>query len=155
MAKKTLDDVLTPVTTIDANALAQAIITATEAAQGPRKKTIVTRKSKGPWTNKDGSAKPRLKRRMYQHGVEMHADNLSSAEIDALNKLRPGSFCDGFITVVRRKDKGLNLDYPIKTSAQRLKLLNDYGLNSLVKICEQCVYEYEHPKVVNADLDED
>ena len=143
-----------PQISVDANAFVQAIMSAVEAANGPRKKTILTRKNGGPFAPKDGEIKPKLKRKTYQHGVLINEESVSSAEINSLNKLKPGSYCDGLVRVERRRDKGLNLTYNIRTAAQRLKLLNEYGLTSLVAICERCAAEAAQPKKQDEDLDD-
>jgi hypothetical protein len=138
MAKK--DDV-----TVGKNELAEAIVTAIEVSR-PQKKTPFNRKRNTPWTPKDGSPKLKMKRKFYHHGI-LIGDNVSNEEIALLNKLRPGSYMGGFVRVIRRKDKGLDIDYPVKTSSQRLKLLNEFGIYSFEVLLQRCIDEAARPKV--------
>lgn len=149
--KTTETDQTTPATSpmvaVDATAFAQAILSATEAVNGPKKKTILTRKSGSPWANKDGSAKPRLRRKMSQHGQAFIEDNLTAGEINALNRIKKaGSYINGFVTVKIRKDRGLDITYPMKTAAQRLKLMNDYGVTSIEQLANRIADEASQPK---------
>ena len=108
MAKKTADQSSNETQNTAASEIARAIIQATEAVNGPRKKTTITRKHGGPFAAKEGTVKPKLKRKTYEHGIEVRPATCTPEEIIALNTLRPGKYCDGIVTVTRRKDKGID-----------------------------------------------
>ena len=95
--------------TVGASELAAALVQAINLTKPVEKKTFATRKSKTPWTPTDGSPKAKLKRVAHQHGVELDPDKLSSDEINLFNKLRPGRFLDGHVTVTRRRDRGIDI----------------------------------------------
>jgi hypothetical protein len=132
---------------IDAIALAQAIVAATEAVNGPRKKTIAQKKPSTPWSAKPGEAKPKLKRLMSHHGHLFNQDNLSPAEITALNRItKPGKYLDGFVEVRLRKDRGLDIDYPVKTAAQKVKLMTEYGVSTMEQLANRIADEADQAK---------
>ena len=133
--------------------LAAALVQAINAAKPVEKKTFATRKPKTPWTPKDGSPKTKLKRNAFQHGMEIDEDKLSNDEIALFNKLRPGRFLDGLVTVTRRRDRGIDISYPVKTAAQRLKLVNLFGIRNLAELLAMCINEAQNPKPQAEDLD--
>lgn len=135
--------------------LAQALITAIEATRPPAKKNPFNRKKGDPWQNKDGSPKSVLRRKMYQHGMELDAAQLFSEQIDLLNKIKPGRYCDGYVHVIKRKDGGLDVDYPIKTAAQRLKLVNNFGITSFTDLLKRILDEKAEPTKYRHTNDED
>lgn len=135
--------------------LAAALTQALEAAKPPQKKTPFNRPRLGPFEAKDGRPKPKLKRAMYQHGVQFSEGTLTPEEIDLLNKVKAGSYCGGFVRVIKRKDRGLDIDYPIKTNSQRLKLINAFGIASLSDLCKRLIAEAERPELYKADTDDD
>lgn len=138
-----------------AGAIAEATKTAIEAAR-PAKKTEFDRKINTPWTPKDGSPKAKLKRKMFQHGLLLRPAFLTNEEILALNQLRPGVYCDGFVRVTRRRDKGLNIEYPVKTTDQRLRLVQRFGIRNVGELASYCIEEAKNPKKVNPeDMDFD
>ena len=126
--------------------LAAALIQAIESTRPPSKKTISNRKAGDPWQPKDGSPKLKLKRKMFHHTVELSANQLFNEEITLLNKLKPGLYCDGFVRVFRRRDGGLDIDYPIRTASQRLRLLNQYGIRNFQEFLSRMVDEIQHPE---------
>ena len=126
--------------------LAQALIQAINATKPPEKKTTINRKRQGPFETKDGTPKPRLKRVMYQHGVEMNPGTLFPEEIELLNKVKPGIYCNGFVRVIRRKDRSYDIDYPIRTAAQRLKINNIVGATGLKALLNRLIDEANDPK---------
>lgn len=126
--------------------LAKALVAAIEVAKPVQKKTPFNRKKGTPWTPKDGSPKLKLKRKTYHHGLEVE-NKLSNEEIALLNKIKPGSYCDGWVKVVRRKDKGINIDYPIKTSSQRLKLVNQFGIRNFEELLRRIIEEQTNPEL--------
>lgn len=126
--------------------LAAALVQAINSTKAPVKKTAVTRVPRTPWTNRDGTPKSKLKRKMYQHGILIDQDMVTSAQIDLLNQLRPGRFLEGHVVVTRRRDRGVDFDYPVKTSSQRLKLVNQFGIRDLNELLQRCIEEAEHPE---------
>lgn len=139
--------------------LAQAIVEAIRSTSPIVKKTQFNKASKTPWTPKDGSPKLRVKRRSYHHGMLLadpaEANNrLSNAEIALFNKLKPGSYCDGFVKVARRRDKGIDIDYPVRTAAQRLRLVSEFGIRTFEELLQRCVDEAAKPKPIATDEDE-
>lgn len=133
--------------------LAAALVQAINLAKPVEKKTFATRKPRTPWTPKDGSPKLTLKRAAHQHGMEVDPEKLSNEEITLFNKLRPGRFMDGLVTVTRRRDKGIDISYPVKTAAQRLKLVNLFGIRNLAELLSYCINESANPKPQVEDLD--
>jgi hypothetical protein len=132
-------------TSVGMSELAQALVQAIETTKPPQKKTAITRKPNTPWTPKDGSPKLKLKRKMYQHGILIDEDLVSNEEVELLNKLKPGLFLNGHVKVYRRRDRGIDIDYPIKTAAQRLKLVNQFGIRNLAELLQRCISEAENP----------
>lgn len=155
MAKKTETQTDSPVAApgVSTSELAAALVQAINMAKPVEKKTFATYKAKTPWTPKDGSPKPKLKRAAFQHGMEIDEDKLSPQEIELFNKLRPGRFLNGFVTVTRRRDRGIDISYPVKTAAQRLKLVNMFGVRNLSELMEMCVNEAQNPKKEVEELD--
>lgn len=163
MAKKTVAppvaETLTPVVaspkevSVGVTDLAAALVQAINLAKPVEKKTFATRKPKTPWTPKDGSPKLALKRAAHQHGMEVDPEKLSNEEIALFNKLRPGRFMDGIVTVTRRRDRGIDISYPVKTAAQRLKLINLFGIRNLTELLQYVVNEAANPKPQIEDLE--
>lgn len=135
--------------------LADALITAINSTKAPAKKTPFNRVRMGPWEPKDGTKKPKLKRVMFQHGVELRDSNLHAAEIDLLNKVKPGSYCGGFIKVIRRKDRSLDIDYPVRTASQRLRLVNQFGITNFESLLARLVAEATDPKKYRSEDEDD
>lgn len=135
--------------------LADALVQAIQATKPVEKKNPFNRKVNTPWTPKDGSKKLKLKRKVYHHGLLLDEDILSNAEIEGLNKVRPGRYCDNFVTVYRRKDRGIDIDYPVKTPSQKLRLINQFGIRNLAELCQYLIAEAERPKRDDSMPDED
>lgn len=153
-------DVVTPVAgtstpTEAQQALADAFVSAIERTRPPEKKTIANRKPSTPWTPKDGSAKVKMKRRFFHHGM-LIGDNVNSEEISLLNQVKPGHYCDGYVRVTLRKDRGIDIDHPVRTASQRLKLVNQYGVRSFSELLQRLIDEKTNPsryrKADEADL---
>lgn len=125
-------------------ALADAFVSAIERTRPPEKKTVFTRKENTPWTPKRGEVKVKLKRKMYHHGMLL-GDKISNGEIALLNKVKPGGYCEGYVRVNVRKDRGIDIDYPCRTNSQRLKLVNTYGIRSFTELLERIIDEQENP----------
>lgn len=135
--------------------LAAALVQAIEITKPVAKKTIATRKRNTPWTPKDGSPKLKLKRKMSQHGINLLESRLTNEQIALLNKVRPGTYCDGLVKVRRRRDKGIDLTWPMKTADQRMKLYSAFRVSVLDDILRLVIAEAEAPKKPTFDLDGD
>lgn len=137
------------------DAIARAMVEAINIAKPKEKKNAANRTINNPWTPKDGAKKLKLKRKAHQHGVLLDEALLTNEQIALFNKLRPGTFLNGSVRVVRRKDRGIDLDYPIKTASQRLRLVNQFGIRTIDELLERCIYEAENPVKEAVDADGD
>lgn len=134
-----------PITASQAQqALADAFVNAIERTRPPEKKTAATYKAVTPWSPPKGTPQVKLKRKMFQHGI-LIADKVTNSELELLNKIRPGHYCEGFVRVTVRKDRGLDIDYPVKTASQRLRLINQYGIRSFTELLTRIIDEHENP----------
>lgn len=142
-----------------AEALVQALVQAITLTKPVEKKTAATFKSKSAFHPKDGSTRAKLKRKSYHHGVLINRDNgheiISNEEIELFNKIRPGKYCGGYVTVTRRRDKGIDIDYPIRTASQRLRLVNEFGIRSFKELLERIVHEQENPTQYKTEEDDE
>lgn len=134
--------------------LANALIAAMEAVKPVQKKTPFNRVRKTPWTPPLGTPQLKLKRKCFQHGLPINADSVSNEEIALLNKVRPGTYCDGFVRVFRRRDKGIDIDYKHGTASQRLKLVNQFGIRNFAELLQQCITEADRPRPVEIEDEE-
>lgn len=136
-------------------ALADAFVSAIERTRPPEKKTVATRKPQTPWTPKDGSPRLKMKRKFYQHGIPI-GENVANETVALLNQLKPGVYCNGWVRVTLRKDRGIDVDYPVRTASQRLKLINLYGVRSFDELLQRVIDERNNPskyrKPEDADL---
>lgn len=107
--------------------LVQALVQAIQLTKPVEKKNYATRKPRDPWQPKDGSPKHKLLRKMHQHGIIIDPDTIVNEEIDLLNKIKPGRYLNDYVKVYKRKDQGIDIDYPVKTASQRMKL-NSFGI---------------------------
>ena len=131
---------------VDTNTLAAALTAAINAAKPPEKKNIFNRKGQTPWDAREGEVKPKLKRKVSQHGIGLDEDFLTPEQVSLFNKLRPGTYLNGDVTVTRRKDKGINIHYPVKTVAQRMRMVSTHGVRNLTELLERIVSEQGKPK---------
>ena len=145
-------DVSVPVSELAA-AFQQALGALTQQQKDEKKKTLFTRKKNTPWTPKDGSPKLSLKRKLYQHSLPISEKMLTNEQVELANKIRPGVYCDGFIKVVRRRDKGIDIDYPVKTAAQRLRLMSQYRISTFTDLLRLVVEEGLKPRKPVVDED--
>lgn len=147
MAKKTVDTAseqpAPQESSIPTHQLIDALMQAINATKPVQNKTMFTRKPNTPWTPKDGSPMPIMKRVYMQHGQPM--ERVSAEDIVLLNQLKPGKYCDGYVTVTRRKDKAIDIDYPIRTRPQLLKL-SSMGITSTTQLLQRIVDEAKNPK---------
>lgn len=171
MAKKVRDEIVEPevmsaeappttATPLDPNTLLQqlaaaigsGVSTAIESSRPPQRKSQINRKRNTPWTPKDGTPKLKLKVACYQHGLELREERLFNEQIALLNRLRPGIYLDGHVKVIRRRDRGLNIDYPMRTAAQRMRLSAVFGITSLTDLLKRLVEDGDkRPKNVEFD----
>lgn len=135
-------------------ALADAFVEAIERTKPKAKRTIIDRVPKTPWSPAEGSPRSKMKRKFYQHGLIIDS-RVSNEEIDLLNKLKPGRYCDGHVIVTLRKDRGIDIDYPVRTAAQRLKLVNGYKVTSFKSLLERIVDEKANPAKYRSAVDKD
>lgn len=135
--------------------LAAAFIDAIERTKPPAKKNSFNRDKHGPFEPAKGRVKPKLRRVMYHHGLELHEDTLLPAEIELLNKVKPGSYCNGFVRVIKRKDRALDIDYPMKTAAQRLKLSQQFKITSFESFLQRLIDEAADPTLYKGPEDDD
>jgi hypothetical protein len=49
------------------------------------------------------------------------------------------------VRVIKRRDGALDIDYPIKTAAQRLKLVNQFGITSFTGLLQRILDEKTNP----------
>lgn len=136
-----------------ANAFAQAL----QSVKPVEKKTAANRVPRTPYTPKDGSPKLKLKRKMHQHGIPLDPEMLTNAQIELFNKLKPGRFLDNWVLVTRRKDRGMDITYPVKTAAQRMKLSSQFGIagpQALELLLQRCIDEAANPRP-DTHFDED
>ena len=136
--------------------LAQALVTAINITKPVEKKTIMNRKKQNPWMPKDGSPKiMTFKRPMYHHGIEIVAKHTKNEWCELLEQIRPGKYCSGLITVRKRKDNGYDIDYPIRTQSQRLKVISAYGGGDFGCMLKRLIEERGDPKKYAKPEDED
>lgn len=134
--------------------LVDALVRAINLTKPEVKKTAVNRKPGSPWDPKDGSKKPKLKRTMYQHGILLEPAYLSVKEIELMNQLKVGRYLNNWVKIYRRRDHGIDIDYPVKTASQRMKLVSDFGVTSLEDLLSKCIAEAANPKPeTSADQD--
>lgn len=134
--------------------LANALIQAIEATRPPTKKTVFNRKKGTPWTPPDGVPKVKLNRVYMHHGIEIDPEKHTNAELEALNKVKPGVFCKGHIRVNKRRDGAYDIDYPIRTASQRMKLSSEFGITAnpalgitgFQALCDRLSSEYADQK---------
>jgi hypothetical protein len=135
-------------------ALADAFVNAIERTKPVEKKTSANRKKRTPWTPKDGTPKLKMKRVFYHHGIPL-GENVSNEEIALLNQLKPGHYCEGFVRVTLRKDRGIDVDHPVRTASQRLKLVNTYGIRSFGELLQRIIDERANPSKYRKPEDQD
>lgn len=126
--------------------LTKALSEALAANKEPTKKNAVNRKPNTPWTPKNGEPKLKLKRKMFQHGISIDEDMETNETIALLNNLKPGIFLNGWVKVYRRRDRGIDIDYRVKTASDRLKLVNMFGIRNFNELLSTCIHEAANPK---------
>ena len=133
--------------TVGLSELAQALVSAIETTRPNQKKSIMDRKKLNPWTPKDGSPKiTSFKRPMYHHSLLIDPKTTYNEDCLLLDKVRPGKYVNGIVSVTKRRDGGLDIDYPIRTNAQRLKFLGLLDKRSFNGLLSQIVKEGEEKR---------
>lgn len=136
-------------------ALADAFVSAIERTRPPEKKTVATRKEKTPWTPPDGTPKLKMRRKFFQHGMGIE-EKVDNETIALLNQIKPGSYCEGYVRVTLRKDRGIDITYPVRTASQRLKLVNSFGIRTFAELLQRVIDEKNNPtkyrRAEDADL---
>lgn len=146
--------------------LTEALARAIQSTKPVEKKNAANRKPADPWQPKDGTKKPKLKRAHYLHGYPIDPDFHYPAELALLNQLKTGRYLNGFVKVFKRKDSGIDIDYPVKTASQRMRLASmgitevqdEYGnviKTGLQSLLERCITEAKNPKREQPDEDND
>ena len=153
MPKKKLEDQV-PVQPNPSADLVAALVAAIQATKPIEKKNASNRKPGDPWQPKDGSKKLKLKRKMYQHGLLIDPDMSTNEEIELMNQIKPGRYLQDWVKVIRRRDRGIDIDYPVRTSAQRLRLVSQHGIRTFKELLERIIEEGNNPsKYVTPDED--
>lgn len=155
MAKSSKTTSASPEINVTASDLASALTQAIEAAKPPTKKNIFTRTANTPWTPKDGSAKLKLKRKVFQHSIQIQDKFLTNEQIAGLNKLRPGEYFDGYVKVTRRRDKGIDIAYPVKNPQQRMMFTTKTGARSFTELIHKLNEEAAKPRKSEFDLSQE
>jgi hypothetical protein len=135
-------------------ALADAFVTAIERTREKPKAQAGSRKKKTPWSPKDGEPKLKMKRVFFQHGIPL-GENVDNETIALLHQLKPGHYCDGYVRVTLRKDRGIDISYPVRTASQRLRMVNQYGIRSFPELLQRLIDEKNDPKKYRKPEDED
>ena len=128
--------------------LAAALVQAIETTRPPQKKTPFNRPK--PWELK----RNKLKRAWYQHGLEISPRQVSPEAIDLMNLVKPGVYVNGLVRVVKNRDRSYNITWPVATSAQRLRVMNEAG-SSFEAILQRCIDEFNNPKQFKGPEDDD
>jgi hypothetical protein len=126
-------------------ALADAFVNAIERTREKPKALPGTRRKKTPWSPPEGEERIKMKRVFYQHGI-MLGENVSNETIKLLHQIKPGHYCEGFVRVTLRKDRGIDISYPVRTASQRLRLINQFGVRSFPELLQRIIDEKNDPK---------
>lgn len=111
---------------LNSKELADAIVAAVNAAQGPRQIKIGEyMRDRSPHRHK-----PALARKFFQNGIMLDREQLSKDAIEMLNVLKPGMYCDGTFRVVPTQDgtklSALDIRYDNKSIDERMNLKANY-----------------------------
>ena len=146
---------IAPSGSVDIAALTQALVNAINSTRDVKVKPY-QRKKRNPYYPTDGSPRLTLRRKCLQHGIEFDAEQLYNEDIDALNKIKPGRYCGGHVRVIKRKDGAIDIDYPVRTSSDKLKLLSTFGITSITALLQRILAEKADPvKYKPANEDDD
>lgn len=142
-----------PVSSNQFKELSEAFIEAIERTKPKEKTTIANRKENTPWTPPAGEPVVKLRRKYFQHGLLIEKVNNKDKEL--LNQIKPGKYCEGWVIVTLRKDGGIDIDYPVKTNVQRLRLVNKFGIGSFTQLLERLIDEKKYPAKYRKPEDSD
>lgn len=92
---------------------------------------------------------------MQHGGIELNPLNYCNETLELLNKVKPGVYVNGLVRVTKRKDRSYDITWPVRTNAQRLKVLEAAQANSFEDILRRCIAEYEDPKKFRGPADDD
>lgn len=89
--------------------------------------------------NPTGNKKRKLRRKMYQNGFLLDINKLTDKEIALLDRLAPGSYIDGLVSVVevtKGRDTKVNIIYDNSSGDKRSELKNHFrNFTELLRIC--------------------
>lgn len=95
-------------------------------------------KTRSPF-NPTGNKKRKLTRRIYQNGYPVNIKKLFDEEIAMFNKIEPGRYMEGLVTIVKVQTGGntdLHVVYNNKSFDQRLALKSNFrNLREMLSIC--------------------
>lgn len=136
--------------------LVNALVTAITLTKPIEKKTTINRVRHNPYYPPAGTPRLKLKKLWYQNGNEIDVEQLYNEDIDELNKMKAGRYMAGHLRIVKRKDGGMGIEYPIRTAAQRLKLQNQFHISNFTDLVKRINAERADPtKYRPADEDDD
>jgi hypothetical protein len=124
---------------IPASELAAAFREALQSVQPEPVIDISNRIPRSPWDAPVGQKKSVLTRKVSLNGHDPNPRQLHSEEIDLINQLREGVFCNGQVTVTtirRGRDAVTSVKYPSSTPDKRM----NFGMN-LKAMLAACVRE--------------
>lgn len=116
-----------PAVAVTADALANAILTATEAVGGNRRQVKFGSHTPKSAFNPTGKRR-NPKRVFYQNGFKANEPVLHDQEIERIETIKPGTFVDGLVTVViigkddEEEKPAVHLKYHCATADQRMNL---------------------------------
>lgn len=137
--------------------LAAALVMAIEQTRPPQKKNPFNRTKICKTCGKHPNTHVKLVRAWYQHGgIELDPKIFCNETIELLNKVKPGIYCKGIVRVTKRKDRSYDISWPVRTAAQRLRVMNEAG-NTFEAILQRCIDEHADPKKFKGpdDLDDE
>jgi hypothetical protein len=117
---------------VDVLELAQALKLAIEET-APIKQVHISRyDAKTPFnpTGRKAHQRPKLTCKFVQNGEPAHASKMFDAEIEAVNKLKPGRYINRKVEVIERFDGGereIEIRYSNATPQQRMENKNYWG----------------------------
>lgn len=113
-----------PPAAVDAGtaALANAIVAAVNANQGPRKIGVARFLRERSLHRGKGY----LTRAVQQNGIDLDESMLNADGIKMLNVLKPGMYCNGVFVVIGLQNNGINITYNNKSPDDRWNLRSAY-----------------------------
>lgn len=137
------------------NDLAQALVLAINQTKPKDKIKPYQRKKICKRCGKDHRENTPLKRSWFQHGgIELNPLNYCEETIALLNQVKPGSYVGGLIQVRKRRDRAYDIAWPVRTNAQRLRVINEAGA-TFEAILKRCIEEANDPRRFRGPDDDD